>query len=204
MATFELVEKLRQHANVSYEEAKAALDACGGDLLEAMILLEKSGKVTPPAGGGRYSSKDAPPQDTYAPKPPPSSEKGETFGQLIKRFFRWFGNLIKKGNHNHFEVWRAGNMVLSIPVTVLVLLLLCCFWVTLPLLVIGLFCGCRYLFRGAEIESTGMNEVMGSVADTAESIKTDVINASQTHQNMYNQQTRQSQDAQSQSQDQNQ
>ena len=44
MATFEMVEKIRQYANVTYDEAKAALDACNDDLLEAVIYLEKQGK----------------------------------------------------------------------------------------------------------------------------------------------------------------
>jgi hypothetical protein len=46
-----MVEKLRERANVSYEDAKLALDACGGDMLEAVIYLEKQGKTAPPAGG---------------------------------------------------------------------------------------------------------------------------------------------------------
>lgn len=56
MTTLEQVEKLRAMANVSYDEAKAALDATNGDLLEAIILLEKQGKVATPSGGGYYSS----------------------------------------------------------------------------------------------------------------------------------------------------
>ena len=41
MTEFEKVEKLRERANVSYEEAKEALLASEGDLLDAMIYLEK-------------------------------------------------------------------------------------------------------------------------------------------------------------------
>lgn len=37
MTTLEQVEKLCAMANISYEEAKAALDAAKGDLLEAII-----------------------------------------------------------------------------------------------------------------------------------------------------------------------
>ena len=45
MEYFEKVEKLVQKAGVSYEEAKAALDASNGDLLDAMIMLERAGKT---------------------------------------------------------------------------------------------------------------------------------------------------------------
>jgi hypothetical protein len=58
MVTMEMVEKLRERAGVSYEDAKAALDASGGDMLDAIIYLEKQGKATPPAGGF-YSSGSA-------------------------------------------------------------------------------------------------------------------------------------------------
>ena len=37
--TLEQVEQLRAHAAVSYEEARRALEACDGDLLDALILL---------------------------------------------------------------------------------------------------------------------------------------------------------------------
>ena len=41
--TLEQVEQLRAHAAVSYEEARRALEACDGDLLDALILLEREG-----------------------------------------------------------------------------------------------------------------------------------------------------------------
>ena len=37
--TLEQVEQLRAHAAVSYEEARRALEACDGDLLDALDLL---------------------------------------------------------------------------------------------------------------------------------------------------------------------
>ena len=39
MDNFEKVERLVEKANVSFEDAKAALDEANGDLLDAMILL---------------------------------------------------------------------------------------------------------------------------------------------------------------------
>ncbi len=41
MVTLEQVEKLCERANISYEEAKVALEETNGDILEAII---KSGK----------------------------------------------------------------------------------------------------------------------------------------------------------------
>ena len=53
--TIEQVEKLQKRANVSYEEAKEALEECDGDILEALIRLEKDGK-TAECGGGSYKT----------------------------------------------------------------------------------------------------------------------------------------------------
>ena len=41
MEMMEKVERLREKANVTYEEAKAALEETGGDLLDAVVLLER-------------------------------------------------------------------------------------------------------------------------------------------------------------------
>ena len=49
MTDFEKIEKLREHADVTFEDAKAALEAANGDLLDAIIWLERNGKVKGPA-----------------------------------------------------------------------------------------------------------------------------------------------------------
>ena len=48
MDQMEKVDRLRERANVTYEEAKAALEANNWDLLDAMVALEKEGKTIPP------------------------------------------------------------------------------------------------------------------------------------------------------------
>jgi hypothetical protein len=178
MATLESVEKLRQKANVTYEEAKAALDACGDDILEAMIYLERQGKVNPPQNGGYYSSRhQAEPEKKDMGgnnRSNDGSRSGETFSQLAGRFFRWCGKIIEKGNQNSFEVRREDQVVISVPVTILVLLLIFAFWVVIPLIIVGLFFGCRYFFKGPDLEPTGMNRFMDSAANAAENFVNEV------------------------------
>ena len=177
MTTLEMVEKLRERANVSYDEAKAALDACGGDLLEAMIYLEKQGKVAPPTGGGYYSSQqDEDSQKKRKQKDAAQKQRyeGESFSQLIGRFFRWLRSLVSKGNSNMLDIWRHEEILISLPVTVLVVLILFCFYAVIPLMIVGLFFGCRYRFRGADIEKTIANKVMESAENAADSIKHDI------------------------------
>ena len=48
--TIEKVDKLVERADVGYEVAKEALEASNGDMLDAVILLEREGKLGPNAG----------------------------------------------------------------------------------------------------------------------------------------------------------
>ena len=48
--TIEKVDKLVERADVSYEVAKEALETANGDLLDAVIILEREGKLGPKAG----------------------------------------------------------------------------------------------------------------------------------------------------------
>ena len=59
--TLEQVERLRAHAAVSYEEARRALGALDGGLLDALILLEREGRIPPGGGRGAF----------FFPPPPP-------------------------------------------------------------------------------------------------------------------------------------
>ena len=58
----------------------------------------------------------------------------------------------------------------TLPVIAFVLLLIFAFWITLPLMAVGLFFGLRYRFRGAKgVE--GVNRVMDKAAEMMDNIK---------------------------------
>lgn len=46
--TLEQIDLIMQRANVSYAEAKEALELANGDIVEALLLLEKKGTITSP------------------------------------------------------------------------------------------------------------------------------------------------------------
>ena len=45
MDNYQKVEQLVSKAGCSYEDAKTALEGCGWDMLDAVIKLEREGKV---------------------------------------------------------------------------------------------------------------------------------------------------------------
>lgn len=170
MDNLEKVERLREKADVSYEEAKKALDECGGDLLDAMVYLEKQGKVKK-EGKGSYSTQYAEPEDFHK-KPDEKEHTGGT-KDTLNRFFAWCGKMIQKGNVTMFKVERNEKNIIRIPVTVFVILLILFFEFVIPLMIIGLFLDCRYSFEGVGEVHVDVNKAMDRAADAADSIKND-------------------------------
>ena len=153
MDKLEKIERLRERAQVSYDEAREAYEQADGDLLDALILLEKQGKVRPPQGDGYYRSE----QTVHEPSGEGQGERSEgrqgkneqetnNFKETLARIVKFLGGLIKKGNNTSFEILKDKEHMASFPVTVLALLLLFAPWVTLPLIDIGLFFGFHYQF----------------------------------------------------------
>ena len=141
---FEKVEQLRAKANVSYEEAREALNQSNGDVLEAMIYLEKEGKV-------KTREQVQAEKSIYQQQP-----QQDGFGKKVEREF-------KKGcdytAENYILVTHKGETILRIPLWVGIILLLCS-WYFLPLLIIiSLCCGCKYqvVKKGYENEATNQN-----------------------------------------------
>ena len=223
--TIEKVERLMDRADVGYEVAKEALDASDGDLLEAIILLEKEGKFGPGAGHSKpaeystsvtsdpsaigqsygsdmYMQTHVDPNFTYgggtktrAGRKNKNRRSGnansggnESYGQYygpyqykdettefedgFKRFIYFIGRVIRGGIINYFEVWRKGERVIYFPV---ILFLFCLipwvFWLALALIIVGLFCGCRYRFSGPHLGRKDVNDAMDKATDFAEEIK---------------------------------
>lgn len=162
MITIEQVEKLKKYTGVSYAQAKEALEQTDGDILEAVILLEKQQKIQPQGEKTVVETKAEEKKDfERSEKKSKDSEPNETFRDLG----RFLKDLLHKGNTNRFDVIKDKKVVMMIPMTLFVLLILFAFWFMLPLLVIGLFFGYGYRFSGADLEKTNVNEAVDKVSD---------------------------------------
>ena len=178
MISFEQVEKLAEKTGSTFEDAKAALEASDGDMLDAVITLERQNKVEPPVGNGSYSTTDETGTETdhHGYNKAHAKREGASFSETMGRFFRWCGRWVGKGNRNYLDVDKNGSTIVSFPVTALVLCLIFLFWVTIPLLIVSLFSGCRLSFRGAELGRDEVNDFMNKASNVAENVKREVIN----------------------------
>ena len=81
---------------------------------------------------------------------------------------------------NELEIWRKDKPVTALPVLILVLLVIFAYYVTIPLLILGLFLGFRYRFSGPDLERDSLNDVMDNVADTAADLGRQVMDELRT------------------------
>ena len=65
--------------------------------------------------------------------------------------------LVEKGNRNRLEIYREGKVAAKLPLTVVVLVTLCMFWVVVPAMFIGWIAGCSYRLAGPEIDKAQNN-----------------------------------------------
>jgi len=166
MTHYEMAEKLSEKMGVSLEKATEALEACDWEMLDAALMLEKEIGQT---GQQTWTS-----CDTSAEESNPGREARERRRGVVEGLGGLLRDLFNLGNRNRFEVRRGDEVLLEVPVTVLVLLLIFAFWVCIPLLVIGLFAGCRYSFSGAELGRESVNNAMDKAAEAVERVKEEV------------------------------
>lgn len=162
--TLEQVERLREKANVSYAKAKEALEYSGGNLLDALIYLEEQGTIPRFKGGGYSTRSETPPPAEEVLVVQQEQEQNQKETRPNGGIFRRIRYLLLD---NELEIWRKGRPITALPVLILILLLAVAFWITVPLLVLGLFFGFRYRFSGPDLERDSINSVMDNVADTA-------------------------------------
>ena len=170
MEEFEKVEKLVQKANVSYEDAKKALEEANGDILDAMIALEKAGKVQGPQQS-QYTTSEAQ-QSVYRDVPAAVEKTNDTKGKSI---FKDIGAAIKRGFQytvdNSLKVVRNGQEIIKLPLWISIIALLCAWELLVIVIIVSLFCDCRYSIVGKN-DAAEVNNVMNQASDFAGKVKT--------------------------------
>ncbi len=176
MEKLEKVEFIREKCAVSYGDAKAALDACGDNVLDAIIWLEKQGKTAQQATSYTTEANAQPevsPEMEEAQAAYQASSKKSEFSQHVDSAWGGFKKLLNKGIETKFIATRHGEQIITMPVIIPIIGLF--IWgFTIWLLIIGLFFDMRYHIKGAHPVTVDVNDAMDKVADAAETIKKDV------------------------------
>lgn len=162
----EMINTLVRKANISPEEAQEVLEKCNWDLLDAIVYLERRGKVENnevTALTVVEVKEDKKKQD----------EKYGGIGEIIGRMFKFIGKFIRKANKNFFEIRKDNEKPIRISLTISILFLIFLSVPTIVLLIIGLFCGYKYSISGSDFNYDGVNNVFEEVSKSADHIKKD-------------------------------
>ena len=135
MEHFEMIEKLRDKAGVTREVAADALERANWDMLEALMLLEREGKIPPLTSSVATASPDPGGQTGAGTRY--AGVQRDSVGMRIRELFR-------KSLAYSFIVRRGGREVVLLPVLVSALILIAAFRLSAIALVLGLCFGCRY------------------------------------------------------------
>ncbi|MEA3423396.1 MAG: DUF4342 domain-containing protein [Bacillota bacterium] len=89
--TLEKIDEIIERTNCSYKEAKEVLLETDGDVLEAVILLESSGKM-------KEKAKDK-------------------IGGVTEELYEKLRNILQKGDVNRITIEKSEKVIMDIPVT---------------------------------------------------------------------------------------
>ncbi len=162
---FEKVERLKECANVSFEEARDALKKCDGDLLEAMVYLERLGHAkqhAPIPEEFKTEEKKQYFQKADAAKPKQKKE-GASF---LKKLGHLLGAIIRKSMENYIVVTHNGDVKFKISLFVFAILFLIFHMGLIILMGVSLFFGVKYSFTG-KADLSGVNRVVANAGDRA-------------------------------------
>lgn len=168
--TAEKLQKLQNLAGVTEMQAREALNASNGDLLEGLLWLERMGIISD-SGVGSYSTGGAVPMVTPVKEPEEAPPEPKSKGILakVKWCWRWLVN-------NRLEAYKKYNPSRQIQCPIGALIgLLCVAWYVVVLILIGGIClGWRYRLAGPQLGRKKINNVVGWIDDLAEQARDEV------------------------------
>lgn len=162
MDNFEMVEKLVQKTGISYEEAKAALENANWNMLDAVIDLERTGRIEKRSGS--YSTAGCVTAEPCSRKKDP---RGGLRSLLVRlRTFMCENRLVIRN--------RSSEVFASIPVWIALLLLITGFWAVIVLMVVAFAFGFRAEFEGPELGRKAINDAMNRAGEATENFADDI------------------------------
>ena len=169
MDKLKLVDKLREKANISYEEAKIALENSDWDILDALLYLEENGKSKRPSVNIFYTN-----EARYSDKDKKSGKNEENKYETSNNFqgiFEAICKYIDTCNNIFLEIKKKERMFLKIPLTVVVVLSFFAFWMIIPLMVVLLFFDIELYIYSKRVNTDKANKILRKISDNVKIIK---------------------------------
>ena len=138
-----MAEKLVEKCGITYEEAGEVLKEADYDLLEAMIILERRGRLG--NGVNKYSTGIM--QNNYTSTRYESAADAESLGEFIKIAWRKLCEFCRDLLKYQVVISKNGRGMINFPLILAIILVCCTAGVVFAAVVITLMSGCSYSIR---------------------------------------------------------
>ena len=138
-----MAEKLVEKCGITYEEAGEVLKEADYDLLEAMIILERRGRLG--NGVNKYSTGIM--QNNYTSTRYESAADAESLGEFIKIAWRKLCEFYRALLKYKVVISNNGREMINFPLILAIILVCCTAGVVFAAVVISLMSGCSYSIR---------------------------------------------------------
>lgn len=174
MDRLKAINKLRDKADISYEEANSVLENNNWDVLDSIVYLEKHKKIKAPSVSIFYTNefKDNCTNQEEAvaiiknTRKNNFKEDGDFHG-----LFQTICQIIDTCNNIFLEINQKGRRLLKIPVTVIIVLILFAFWIIIPLVVVGLFFDVGFLVSSKRISRDKIDKINKAFNQMSKKVK---------------------------------
>ncbi|MDD2510700.1 MAG: DUF4342 domain-containing protein [Syntrophomonas sp.] len=147
--SLELIEKLKERADISYEEAREALEKCDGDVVEALIYLEKQNKINKP-----------------------SKESGAFAG-----FWATVKKLFKTCNETRLVISRKDQTILNICLTIAILVTIAATPLVIIALIAALLTGHKIRIEKPGCDEMKINKTLDDISEAVSNMGNQVAEA---------------------------
>lgn len=143
--SLEQIDLLRKRANVNYQEAKEALEMCNGEIVEALVYLEKNKKT-----------------------------KENKMNECQSKVCGTVKNLVKKGNETRVVIKKQENNVLNISLNVAALFTIFAAPVTLAAFALAMVTKHKIRIEKNNNENCAVNKVLDKMSTKVTDIVDDI------------------------------
>lgn len=167
MESHKLIEKLKNETNISYEQAKIALEKSEWDILDAVLYLEELEKIPKPSVNIYYTNEEREnkkSREIFINKNQENTYKNRKKENKFEGIFVRVCKIIDTCNNIFFEIKKDNRTFLRMPITVVILLLLFTFWLVIPLFILGLFINIEFSISGNGPEINKINHILKAIS----------------------------------------
>lgn len=173
MDMLEKVEKLREVADVTYEEAKEALEKAGGDILDAMIILEKEGKTTSKHSSSYSTTYEASKDSAELVAVNDNKGKENDKCKGARDFGEKIRHLWDKLRVNYLVVKKNDEHIIRMPLWLFIAIVIVGIQIIPILIVVSMIFGFRYSFEGAD-DMKAANDISNKTEEFVDNVVTHV------------------------------